>query len=688
MSGLKDTLKGGWHPKGKDGKSKESWRGDFKGIDQVAGWMGKKKSPGEEAEDHISRPLHTLKDPSAFGPPPKNVNYHGGAALPNQITPHTGGWGAPIPKEELEAKERAKREQAQREAEEAAKPKPPPVPYRANTTGLSTSHLPPPPGRKDGADGRTPVPDTAGKPKPPGLPPRLPPRQNSSTAPSPPPPPHSAVNEPDAHKGILNQGSLNRLGAAGVSVPGFGIGASKGKPILPPPNTASPSRSPAPTASPVQTSQLNELQSRFSRLSSSTTPKPEAPSEGTTWAQKQAALKTASSFRDDPSKVSFNDARAAASTANNFRERHGEQVKSGWQSANKLNNKYGITDKVGAYGGVSSPHNSEPPEQKSLGIEMRDNTNGNVSAAVVGKKKPPPPPVKRVDLTGGSSSSPEPPPIPLASKPKPGPQPTSSHEQPYVPQDLDLDLQSLWFAQTPTRFPPKTIKPSTITYAATSGWSSSGVRKTHTYSAHIRFYKDLSSTKIHLTWDSSNPGITVKVQQRHCPPPKQLSRGELEDYRRQYSDSLASWCESQMGQQVGDGECWTLAHHGLEAIGAMPSQTLIHGALVYSCLPAQSNPQPQGSVRDAGVARGDVIQILKAHFQLKNGGSAWAGDPDHTAVITEVEPNGVLKVVEQNVGGVKRVRTGSYDMSTMVTGELRIYRGVSESWVGKLDPNW
>lgn len=38
MSGFKDTFKGGWHPKGKDGKSKEGWRGDFKGIDQVAGW--------------------------------------------------------------------------------------------------------------------------------------------------------------------------------------------------------------------------------------------------------------------------------------------------------------------------------------------------------------------------------------------------------------------------------------------------------------------------------------------------------------------------------------------------------------------------------------------------------------------------------------------------------------------------
>jgi hypothetical protein len=28
------SLKNGWHPKGKDG-GKESWRGDFKGINQV-----------------------------------------------------------------------------------------------------------------------------------------------------------------------------------------------------------------------------------------------------------------------------------------------------------------------------------------------------------------------------------------------------------------------------------------------------------------------------------------------------------------------------------------------------------------------------------------------------------------------------------------------------------------------------
>jgi hypothetical protein len=36
MSGIRGVIKDGWHPKGKDG-GRESWRGDFKGINQVVG---------------------------------------------------------------------------------------------------------------------------------------------------------------------------------------------------------------------------------------------------------------------------------------------------------------------------------------------------------------------------------------------------------------------------------------------------------------------------------------------------------------------------------------------------------------------------------------------------------------------------------------------------------------------------
>ncbi|KAN0115104.1 hypothetical protein V8E51_004648 [Hyaloscypha variabilis] len=687
MPDFKGLAKGGWHPKGKDGTSKESWRGDNKGINQVAGWIGKgKDTNAAKAHDHVSRPLSTLKDPAAFGPPPKNVNYHGGAALPNQITPDTGGWGAPLSKEEIYAKQQAE-EEAQREAEGAAKPKGPPLPFRADTTGLSTANLPPPPGRRDGADGRTPP---ATKPKP-GLPPRLPPRQTSNPISSP-PTYGTATSEPDSHKGILNQGSMSRLSAAGVSVPEFGIGQARQS--LPPLGPSSPSRTPA--ASSTNSAQLNELQSRFSRLSPSTSAKPESPSEGTTFAQKQAALKTASAFRDDPSSVSLSDARAAATTANNFRERHGEQVKSGFQTANKLNSKYGIADKVGSYGGITSTQASEP---ENLQIEMRDNTiggpaNGGPDLSVLGKKKPPPPPVKRVGLGGpAASQEPTPPPIPLSSKPKP--QPTSSHEA----KDYDLDLKSLWFAKSPPSFPPPTMNGNgKITYSIDSGWSRSGVRETHMFTAHVRNTVTLASSKIHLTWDASNPGVTVKAQQRHDPPPRKLSQSELESCRKRYSNTVAEWSESQMGNKVGNGECWTLANDALKAVAAtcssrgqepcMASQGVIHGYLMYSYVPSSANTEPQGKVRDTGVARGDVIQLYKAHFKFPDGGQAWAGNPDHTAVITGVEPDGVLRVVQQNSGGKKIVQTGKYNMAHIVSGEVRIFRAVGESWIGKLDPTW
>ena len=152
-----------------------------------------------------------------------------------------------------------------------------------------------------------------------------------------------------------------------------------------------------------------------------------------------------------------------------------------------------------------------------------------------------------------------------------------------------------------------------------------------------------------------------------------------------------------MGSQVGDGECWTLANNALKAVAAkcssrgqepcMASQSFIHGYLMYSFVPSAVRSEAQGNVKNAGVARGDVIQLYKAHFKYP-GGEMWAGVPDHTAVITGVDSDGVLRVVEQNVGGKKRVQPGKYNLAQMVSGEVRIYRAVGESWIGKLDPKW
>lgn len=153
-----------------------------------------------------------------------------------------------------------------------------------------------------------------------------------------------------------------------------------------------------------------------------------------------------------------------------------------------------------------------------------------------------------------------------------------------------------------------------------------------------------------------------------------------------------------IGQQVGNGECWTLAENALSSVASelrarngepcMTSQGLIHGYQIYCYIP-QRPSDPPGGIKAAGVARGDIVQFLNTHFQRKDGrGSSYAGSPDHTAVVVAVEADGALKVLEQNVGGVKKVRPGRYDPEELVAGELRVFRAVGESWVGPLDAKW
>jgi len=256
--------------------------------------MGKGKDNSEAAgsRGYQSRPLRSLRDPAEFGPPPRRVENSGTASTPSASTLDRRVLGEPSSQAEVQA--RQEQEVGVGTEEESTRPAPPAVPFRADTTGLSTDHLPKPPLRKSHQSEVTSAqaPARTSKPKP-SLPPRLPPRQNSSpvehSVSTPPPYSRGAEAAPPVQESYLNQGSLNRLGHAGVSVPGLNIGESSN----PWENEASP---PAPgPASP----QLSELQLRFSKMSTSSR-NVEAPAQGTSFAQKQAALKSASSFRNDP----------------------------------------------------------------------------------------------------------------------------------------------------------------------------------------------------------------------------------------------------------------------------------------------------------------------------------------------------------------------------------------------------
>lgn len=353
--------------------------------------------------------------------------------MPNSTTPDRRGWGAPLTAEEIQAKEAEER----RQEEAARKPAPPPVPYRVNTTGIDTRNLPKPPVRRvDQEDGQA-SPRPATKPKP-SLPPRLPPRQNSRPdmhAPDPPPTYTAATQQPAVGNADHNVGALNRLGKAGVSVHGFGIGskpqspATEHQPANPWASHSSQSTTnPSPTT--TQSPSLSGLGSRFSKLSTaSPPPASQSPTGGTTMQQKQDALRTASNFNKDPSSISMSDARATASTANNFRERHGEQVAVGGKWAGAMNKKYDIANRANGYAGSNtgssqgqanipqgqeaSPWAHEPSAGHGSQVGARDepsvSTESPASGGLPFKKAPPPPPAAR--KTG-------PPPVPLGSKPR------------------------------------------------------------------------------------------------------------------------------------------------------------------------------------------------------------------------------------------------------------------------------
>ncbi|CAI7649807.1 unnamed protein product [Penicillium viridicatum] len=356
MSGLRNTIKGGWHPEGKEG-GKESWRGDFKGINQVAGWMGKGKESessgsgsgsgqasesqggirssvsgwigkGKEGEssgsgsghgsssqggirgqvagwmgkgnesnsnrsDHVSQPLSSLKDPSTFGLPPKHINYHGAAAVPNQTTPDRRGVGAPLSHDQVNAHDAHRQQGAETEEEQFQKPAPPPVPCRVDTTGLSTDNLPPPPVRRlDSASSAST--SSISKSKPPKPPPRLPARNGSPS--SDPPPAYSTA--PVLSHDYINQDATSRLANAGISVPGFGIGQEK---------SSSPAHTP-----------VNELQSRFSQMNTSGSPSAPTP----------------------PVQASTN---ASTSSVQNFRERHADSIDSGKQKYGDFRERHADT---------------------------------------------------------------------------------------------------------------------------------------------------------------------------------------------------------------------------------------------------------------------------------------------------------------------------------------------------------
>lgn len=371
--------------------------------------MGKGKDSSSEASDHVSQPLSSLKDPSSFGPPPKHIHYHGAAALPNETTPDRRRLEAPLSQNQI-AEQNAHHQQAIEE-EAAQNPPAPPVPYRVNTTGLSTNNLPPPPVRhldspSSGPASASAAAPASAKPKP-QLPPRVPPRNATPTSHSPSaPPPSYTATQPPASQGYINQEATSRLANAGVSVPALGIGEANAS---------------TPASSGGQGANINELQSRFSQMRTNSG----SPS-GTH--QPPARTPIPSANRED-----------ALPPPQTFRERHADKIDMGkekWSGVTSRFNTFVEDRKFSANANKRIPRPPGPnsPRPSSTTINTRtpapadastQPTTSSLEAQAQRKKAPPPPPPKRAEMRAApatasptSSASHTPPSVPLNTRPR------------------------------------------------------------------------------------------------------------------------------------------------------------------------------------------------------------------------------------------------------------------------------
>ena len=140
------------------------------------------------------------------------------------------------------------------------------------------------------------------------------------------------------------------------------------------------------------------------------------------------------------------------------------------------------------------------------------------------------------------------------------------------------------------------------------------------------------------------------------------------------NDKVVEFARSKLGEQVGNGECSSLAAAALRYAGARTRRG-DHG----------SWGEPLTSARDAHA--GDILQfenVLFVSSQFLDDGSLFTQThefPHHTAVIAQVRKRGkkpIFVVLHQNVNGTKFVQEMTIDLAQMRRGTMKIYRPVAE----------
>ncbi|KAK9487027.1 hypothetical protein V1527DRAFT_11463 [Lipomyces starkeyi] len=279
----------------------------------------------------------------------------------------------------------------------------------------------------------------------------------------------------------------------------------------------------------------------------------------------------------------------------------------------------------------------------------------------------------------------------LTPKPPPAATPATVHQQPaqtqWAPPQVDLELDKKWFAMGNN--PMKLLQLPAFLSGRTYASSIAMAGNTKTIMLSVRF-PDLSRTKFRIEVDRYDDN-NVSAQRVDFAPPGRPSASDLDAAATSFGENVAKFVEANVGRQIGDGECWTVAKESLKASGAMESCGFIHGVEIWT----SNSTTGVRSGDEAMLRRGDILQFKSARF--RSSGQAgriveekYVGAPDHTAVIVAVHSVApvVVTVLEQNVGGVRSVQQGSYVFGEMMDGSVVAYRPFWKEWAGELETSW
>jgi len=127
------------------------------------------------------------------------------------------------------------------------------------------------------------------------------------------------------------------------------------------------------------------------------------------------------------------------------------------------------------------------------------------------------------------------------------------------------------------------------------------------------------------------------------------------------NQKVLAFATSNLGKQVGNGECWTLADEALAAAGAQRPHQGGYGALEFG-----RELKPNESLLP-----GDVLQFTKTKLVSKSG--SWVEMALHTAIVAGVKGTKV-DVLHQNWSDQRRVTRFRFDLSELTEGKVQRFR--------------